>query len=65
MEVEFRGSQPFQIGVLNKASAFRAIVVFREMREGSSVESKGYTFTFYVLLADTSHDLVDVVQVSF
>lgn len=57
MEEELCRCQASQIGVLHKASALRAIVVFNEMWERAVFEAKGDSFTLHVLLAHHSNNL--------
>lgn len=57
MEEKLCWCEASQVGVLNKASALRAVVVFDEMRQRSVLEAKGDSFTLHVLLAHHSNNL--------
>jgi hypothetical protein len=64
MEVEFRGSQSSQVGVRHESFGLRAVVKLSEMRKGTAVKAERNTLTLDILLADTSHDLGDIIVVT-
>jgi hypothetical protein len=61
VEVEFLRSQAEEVAGADESFAVKAEVVFGEVRERPPVEAEPDPLTFDVLLADTSHDLRDVL----
>lgn len=57
VEVEFLRSQSRHVVVCNEAFTLWAKIILTKMRKRPSIESKWDTFSFYVLLTYTSHDL--------
>lgn len=50
---------------MNESFTFWTKIIFSEMRKGSFVETKRNSFTFYILLANTCHNLGNIDVVTF
>lgn len=57
MEKEFLWGKATEVTVLNKAFAFRAIVILAEMWKSPLMEAKWNSLTLNILLSHTRHDL--------
>lgn len=60
VEVKFLRVQPTQVRRLNKSFRLRSKVILRKMRQSPSIKAEGYTTSFNILLANTSHNLTNV-----
>ena len=58
VEEELRWGESGEVGVLDEAARFRAVVVLDEVRQGSLPETERNSLTLDVLLTDASNDLM-------